>query len=617
MSSNADQHPNKTKFADGITADLEGELPSAGALKLLRIGARTTPELKLGIKLSLVVAVVVAAWRLVIPIALQQAIDKGFSADGADLGVVLQTCGVAFVAIVALTAVIQVLQYRLRVAAENVLFGLRTRTFSWIHNLSVARQNEIRRGVLVSRVTSDVETLAQFATWGAMSWTINLGSILISLIALAIYSWQLSLVAVAVLFPLIFVLRFIQRRQLATYGAHRDSVAATMAEVAEAAAGLSVIRAYNAREAASGRLHGSIEDQKKRYLKARFFFAITFPIADIFGGAVLATIAVVGIVAGPGWGLAEGVVIASLLLVNGIMQPIAELGEVLDQTQTALAGWKKILQIIAQPADIVDPIDGTELEPGPQDVTVTDLEFTYPGASEPALIGVSFEIPKGESIAVVGETGSGKSTLAKILARLTEPTSGSIMIGNSPHTEISAQSRLRSIRFVPQDGFLFDGTVADNLEVSRHSPVDRDEMRRAFETLSLEGWLDALPEGLDTPVGERGEALSVGERQLVALVRAQLADPGLLILDEATSSVDPETEASVAAALERLAVGRTTITIAHRLSTAEAADSILVLDQGRLVQDGSHTELLETDGRYSELWETWLGNTQSAKVPAT
>ena len=267
--------------------------------------------------------------------------------------------------------------------------------------------------------------------------------------------------------------------------------------------------------------------------------------------------------------------------------------------------------MLATPLDVPEPEGGRSLPHGPLEVDVDGLDFAYRDGV-PVLAGIDVTLASGRSVAVVGETGSGKTTFAKLLCRLADPTEGAIRVGGVDLREVAAGERRRAVRLVPQDGFLFDGTVGDNVRIGRGdgSPVGDDEVRASFDALGLAWWLDELPLGLDTPVGERGGALSVGERQLVALARAQLGDPGLLVLDEATSAVDPETERALTQALDHLSEGRTLVSIAHRLSTAEAADEVLVFDAGRIVETGTHEELVQAGGTYAMLYESWLGNTR-------
>jgi putative ABC transport system ATP-binding protein len=283
-----------------------------------------------------------------------------------------------------------------------------------------------------------------------------------------------------------------------------------------------------------------------------------------------------------------------------------DLPEIYSETQTAIAGWRKILAVLDLDIEVVEPANGVLLPGGPLSVETEDVRFAYREGPE-VLHGITLSVPAGGHVAIVGETGCGKTTFAKLMSRLADPVSGRIVIGGVDLRDVQSDSRRTRIRMVPQDGFLFGTTVRENVRYGRPAATDT-EVEAAFVELGLSDWVAGLPDGLATPVGERGEALSVGERQLVALARAQIGDPGLLILDEATSAVDPATERRITEALRRLSAGRTVVTIAHRLSTAEGAQRVFVFDAGRLVQEGTHGELVTAGGRYAALYRSWLGN---------
>ncbi|WP_410667890.1 ABC transporter ATP-binding protein [Amycolatopsis sp. cmx-4-68] len=264
-----------------------------------------------------------------------------------------------------------------------------------------------------------------------------------------------------------------------------------------------------------------------------------------------------------------------------------------------------MLDLLEIPAEVVDPVPGVPLPEAPPALSVEEISYSYREGAEPALSDVSFTVEAGSTVALVGATGSGKTTTAKLLARLADPAHGRILVGGIDLRDIAPDSLRERLGMVPQDGLLFDTSVAENVALGRPGATAA-EVRAAFTDLGLDTWLDDLPRGGDTQVGERGENLSMGERQLVALARAYLAAPMCLILDEATSSVDPATDVRLTRAMRRLAAGRTTITIAHRLATAEQADEILVLDRGRLVERGSHAHLVAADGVYARLHASWL-----------
>jgi putative ABC transport system ATP-binding protein len=588
----------------------------AGAIGVLRRGLAATPELRQGVALTAGMAIVTAAGKLAVPILIQQILDRGvLGPDGFRPGFVYPACAATAVAVMLLYVASRATYLRLVRASENSLLGLRVRTFEHIHRLSMAEHTDNRRGALVARVTSDIETLARFMEWGAVAWIVD-GFLLIATFGvMAIYDWRLTGLALAAFAPLAVLMPALQRRQLAAQDVVRTAVGETLSEVSETVTGAPLVQAYGLEARARGRLGRAIDHQYRAYMKAGRYFAAMFPLGDLFGALALAAVVTAGVVWGPAWGLQVGVVVAFVFLIQLLQAPVAELSEILDQTQTALAGWRKVLGILATPIDVPEPVGGAGLPEGPLAVRVEGVDFAYRDGV-PVLRDVDLAIEPGQKVAIVGETGSGKTTFASLLCRLADPTRGEIRIGGVDIRGIDPDARRRAVRLVPQDGFLFDATIAENVRVgASDEPADDGAVLGAFDALGLAWWLDELPDGLDTRVGERGGNLSVGERQLVALARAQLGDPGLLVLDEATSAVDAETERALTRALGRLAEGRTMVSIAHRLSTAEAADLVLVFDAGRLVEQGAHGDLVAAGGTYAALHESWLGNTQGRRPP--
>jgi putative ABC transport system ATP-binding protein len=573
-----------------------------GTVSVLRRGWRTSPELRAGALGTVGLALLAAGGRVVVPILVQQMLDRGLHHGvGTKTFWWLTALGVAAIVFTAFAAAAT--RRRLAWAGESALCGLRTRAFRHIHRLSLATQSDERRGVLVSRVTSDIETLSQFLAWAGVAWMVNVAVMGVVLGVMAVYDWRLTLIALAVVVPMGLVLSLVQRKLSVAYDTVRLRVGDMLAAVSEAVLGHHVIRSYGAQEQSGRRLDQAIEDSRKANVRAGVISAFLFPSGDVFSVLTVASVLVLGVVLGPAGGLTVGKLVAFLFLTSLFLEPVAEFTEIIDQTQTAVAGWRKVLDVIDTPVTVVEPDPGVALPPGPPRIELDDVSFAY--GSTPVLFDVSAVVAAGAHVALVGATGSGKTTLAKLLVRLADPTGGRVLVGGVDLRHVASPSLRSAVVMVPQEGFLFDTTVLDNVRFGRPSATD-EEVYGAFCDLGLEAWVDSLPRGLDTPVGQRGEHLSVGERQLVSLARAYVANPSCLILDEATSAVDPATEVAISLAVEKLARGRTSVTIAHRLATAERADTVLVMDGGRLVEQGTHDELVRAGGVYARMHRRWV-----------
>tara|TARA_B100000686_G_C16801522_1_gene986409 strand:- start:3306 stop:5156 length:1851 start_codon:yes stop_codon:yes gene_type:complete len=590
--------------------DQEDHGEKTGAIIVLRRGLEVSPELRSGAIITVLMALIVAVGSLAIPILIQQILDQGLNTEtGLRSGFIYTSCTVAILIITFVLFAQRATYNRLVRVAETTILELRIRVFQHIQRLSLADHQEARKGILTARVTSDIETLSQFAQWGAIAWIVDSVIIVGTLVVMAIYSWQLTIVVIAIYIPIVPILKAIQRQQFVKYREVREAVSETMGQASEAVTAAPVIRSYGYEESVRSKLENANQSQFRRQIRAHKFFALLAPVMDTFSAMAIAGVIAAGSFIGPDIGLTSGEMIAFVFLTTILIAPIWELGEVLDQTQTALAGWWKILSVLDVPIEIVEPEKGKQLQRGALDIRVENLDFSYRTGGK-VLNDINIHIPAGTNVAVVGETGSGKTTFVKILARLADPITGIIEINGIPLSEIDPISRHKAIQMVPQDGFLFDQTIYENVLFGRPKS-SKEDVSEAFEALGLMWWLNKLPDGIETETGPRGEKLSVGERQLVALARAQLADPGLLILDEATSAVDPETEVALVSALDRLSRGRTTISVAHRLSTAERSDTVLVFDKGHIVETGTHKTLSGQSGIYARLHETWVGNTQT------
>lgn len=589
----------------------------SGAMKTIRRGLALSPELRRGLPGTIALALLATAGKVIIPIVIQQVLDFGVTEDGVDMSYVIRMTLVALAAVAVTGAATGWMHLRLAKISETALSGLRVRAFRHIHDLSMLHQASEQRGALVARVTSDVDQISRFMQWAGLMIIVNFGQALMALIVMVVYSLPLALTVIAALPLIMFTVRWFQSRLEKAYLIVREKVARLLATLAEVVVGAPVIRAYGIEERVRGKLGEAIEEHRASAVKAGGLSASFSGAGELLSALVIAAVLVVGTLLAVAGSETIGTVVAFLFLVQLFIQPIQTFGEAVNEAQTAVAGWRRVLDVLDIAPDVADPgPDGIDLPRQPLGVDFVDVGFRYPRTGEAAreatgtvaLRNVTVTIAPESRIAVVGETGSGKTTFAKLLTRLMDPTSGQVCIGGIDVAQVRFRSLRDRVVMVPQEGTLFRGTIADNVLMGRPE-ASRRELLDTFRRLGLDEWLGELAGGLDTQVGERGSALSVGERQLVTLVRAAIADPDLLVLDEATSAVDPATEVHISRALNQLTAGRTVVTIAHRLSTAEAADRVLVFDQAELVQDGTHHELVAAGGVYGRLYASWQRGT--------
>ena len=576
------------------------------AWQTIRRGAEISPELKDGFVGTMLLALLGTAGRVVVPIAVQQTLDRGINGPhGMDLSFVTAMAFVAAAALVLTGAASFLMTARLFTTAERGLATLRIKAFRHVHDLPLLTQNTERRGALVSRVTSDVDQVSQFLVFGGIIGIISVGQIIVATLIMLVYSWQLTIVVWVCFAPLFLSLRYFQRKLSEAYGLVRRMVGQMLAAVSEPVVGAVVVRTHAIEGRTQARIDDAIQSYQDASTRAQGLTAFSFSLGGVSAGLANALVLIVGIWLGFADDITSGKVLAFAFLVTMFVSPVQMGTQVLTDAQNAIAGWRRVIGILDTPADLDDPgVDGDPLPHRPLDLAVEHVVFAYPGGPL-VLRDVDLRIAAGTRVAVVGETGSGKTTFAKVLTRLMDPLSGTVRLAGHDLRRVTFESLRRRVVLVPQEGFLFDSTLLAN---AAYGDLDAgpDAVRRAVGELGLSDWLDGLQLGLETRVGQRGESMSAGERQLVALIRAHLADPDLLVLDEATSAVDPALEMRIGRALETLMSGRTSVTIAHRMSTAENADEVIVFDQGRVVQRGPHATLVAEGGVYGRLHASWV-----------
>ena len=585
--------------AGGEVASGRG-LRKKGLRNLRRLGVYVRPY-RLRLLGAIVAMFGVLGCTLALPLLLKTAIDSAIIPG--DTRLLIGIAGVVVLIGLAGIGLGRVETYLTGWVGERVLNDLRTDLFRHLQTLSLGYFERRRTGVLISRLTNDVEALQQLVTDGITSTVRNVLTLVVAGGILLVLDWRLAL-ATVVVFPAMAVMTFVFRGQSArAYGQMRQRLGLVTAALQEDLNGIRVIQAYR-REASSraqiAELNQSYRDANHRTVTSSGWY---FPTVEIL--AAIATCIVFGY---GGYlyvdGAIEiGVLVAFIGYLASFFDPVQQLSQVYNTFLAGSAALDKILDVMDDAPAIVDAPDAVPLAAIRGQVAFEDVRFGY-DPERPVLEGLDIAVAAGQTVALVGHTGAGKSTIIKLLARFYDPQAGRILIDGTDVRRVTQHSLRDQIAIVPQEGFLFNGTIHDNIAFGRPDAT-RAEVAAAAREVGADAFIDDLPEGYDTPVQERGGRLSIGQRQLIAFARALLVDPRLLILDEATSSVDIRTEARIEDALRRLLHGRTAFVVAHRLSTIRGADLIVVLEHGRVVEQGTHDELIALGGRYRGLYGDW------------
>lgn len=562
--------------------------------------------------LAVVTTLVITACVALIPFLFKHAIDAGgIGQDGAGAGNIDTYTVQLWVGLAIAAALVNFIAERLNqrwsIWSVRVVNDLRTDLYAHINRQGLDYFSKHRTGVVISRLTNDVEALAQLVNEGVFMLFANAMQLVLIEAFLFSINWQLAL-WVNLIFPVMLVItvafRYYSTR---AYRRTRERMALVTAYLAESLGGMRVLQAFAAEERADVEFEQTNTHYRRANMETIWLSAGYFPSVELLASVGTAIVLWKGGQLAVDDAVTVGVVVAFLLYLENFFDPIQQLSQFYGSFLAAMAALDKIMGVMETEPTIVDGTHARVLDDVRGKITFDDVAFRYTADGPEVLHGVSVTANAGETIALVGHTGAGKSTFVKLLTRFYDPTSGTVKLDDVDLRELDQQWLRRSMGIVPQEGFLFSGTVRENIAYGRPD-ASIEDVQAAARAVGADQFIDELEHGYDTEVGERGSRLSAGQRQLVAFARAMLVDPPLLVLDEATSSVDVETELRLADGLGALVSGRTAFIVAHRLSTIRGADRILVVDDGRIVEEGTHDELVSVDGFYAGLYGTWTGD---------
>ena len=489
---------------------------------------------------------------------------------------------------------------------ERFLRDMRERVFDHLMQMSLGFFDTQQTGKLVARMTSDIDSLQELVQQGLIAFVTSGLLLVVTITVLLIKSWELALLCLVSL-PIVVVASIqFQRASNRAYLVVRERIGQTLATFQESVSGVRVIQAFGREAANESRFQHHNQEQLDAYSHAVKISAIYFPVVELAGNIGLAVVVGIGGVLVHAHTITIGTITAFVLYLQNLFDPVQQLSQLFNMLQSAGAALNKLFGVLDTPSPIQERAGAVDLPPHGI-LEADDVTFSYSPDAPIVLGNVSIQIKPGERLALVGPTGAGKSTLAKLLARMYDPTQGAVRYAGVDLRDATLASMRDRFTVVPQEGYLFQGTILDNVRLAKPEATD-EEVAAAMARIGVLEHFDGLAEGLHTEVRERGSRFSAGERQLVSLARAALADSEVLVLDEATSSLDPGTEVEVESALTKLMEGRTVIVIAHRLTTAERADMVAVVDDGGIVEMGTHDDLVLRGGAYAALFGSWSGH---------